>query len=91
MDERFSLIEVAIDGETQTAVTGVLTSEGSQSRARGWLDGLSLDCVSSKRDLRAATSSGHQVACPIRCTSISSSPARTEFDVVGEVEISKLG
>jgi len=90
MDDRYSLVDVAIDGETRTAVSGVLTRERGRRRAHGWLDRFSPDDVPSEYDLRALTSSGHLLTCRIVCVSASSSPARTEFEVVGELDISKL-
>jgi len=89
--DRFNLVEVTIDGEDRPAVSGALVCEGDDDRIYGWLDRFRADEPGSRYDMRAVTGSRHLIAARIECTAVSFLPARTEFEVIGEMEIAKLG
>jgi len=90
MGERYSLVEVTIDGEARPTVTGVVIRERGRSRIYGWLDRFRGDAPPGEHDLRALTMSGELLDCRVATTAVSAQPARTEFEVRGDLEVARL-
>jgi len=90
MGERYSLVEVTIDGEARPTVTGVVIRERGQSRIYGWLDRFRADPPPSEHDLRALTMSGELLDCRISTTAVTERPTRTEFEVRGDLQLARL-